>query len=1022
MSGTKRPRPQVNGDDGQATYSSSTSSKAPKHLHTESNGDDSGGDESSLPSIETSDDEEQWAQSFVNTVEAEGVENIQHPKHPHYHDDDDDDDNDKQEQGNDKDAMEKKLEEWENQPRRGGREWQSADGAAASGLPIKQSNTGKIIHPSEQGATGHPREMLHFQQQQQQKAAGGDGAVEGGQQQEQPDKTEEEEEEERQRQQEERKRQNIRKSKQARIENIIQNLKLDYLSETQLVKRREKRKREIAKLAEKILEKPESNICTNAPSSVGAGKAVASTLRRCNRMLDLHEICYDGDLIVRKLAILSELRVVKDILPGYRIQLPQAQENVQLKKEVKRLREFERDLLVSFERYLDFLEATLKAYDQADALANAPPLDDKKIEALKSGEWDQFEEETPHSIDSLMKKKAHQRRAAKGYLGELQQFRGTNRQIQSLGVTAIRALCELLEAAYHFNYRERLVAIIVSRANHKSEELARPCISCINTICEEDVSCAACVDIVKQVRELVKSVGVNVRRELIECLCNLPLKTLQRDSKIQQAEKKKIKAALAKKTKKEDAKDIMSSLKAADAEDRDERIKNQTECLKQVMVIYLKLLRSENNAHVLSPILDGIGKFSALIDVQVAEDVVLHLKDLVERDCECETAEDDLLAASLGSEVATEWYQGTGRSTGQPKDQVSGDADKVLSQKKVSKILDGSLGLPIDASIKLVETAFHITGGSGRILNSDESIFANYLYRILLRLVAPLPSSLSAGANGEFYIRAITSALIKRKDIEISRVAAFVKRLCLVASHVPAHVSLAFLSLARELLSAYPGAQATLSSEAEKVGSGNYDLDGLDMTQTSANGLAATLWELAALGRHFNPAVRAFAIGTANGNSPSLGMGPTKLLQSFDFTQSCTFNPSIPSASPHPLDKKCSSEWKHECRSVNGNDSHSQEEEKDQLLDPLSHDVDLTEKASGSVEVAAVNGNAAYVFATSSKNGNMQRLRGEVNDVSTGILREWMNNQVLPRENAASDESLQSVVRWANDVIASKYD
>ena len=55
---------------------------------------------------------------------------------------------------------------------------------------------------------------------------------------------------------------------------------------------------------------------------------------------------HDPDAEVRNLAMLSELAVFRDILPGYRIRLPTAAERAQkTTKEVRKIREYEAALM-----------------------------------------------------------------------------------------------------------------------------------------------------------------------------------------------------------------------------------------------------------------------------------------------------------------------------------------------------------------------------------------------------------------------------------------------------------------------------------------------------------------------------------------------------------------------------------------------------------------------------------------------------------------------------------------------------
>jgi hypothetical protein len=68
---------------------------------------------------------------------------------------------------------------------------------------------------------------------------------------------------------------------------------------------------------------------------------------------------------IRGLALLSQLAVYKDLIPGYRIrQLTAAEESEKVRDEVRRLREGEKMLVRSYKGYLKMLENEIKrAYD-----------------------------------------------------------------------------------------------------------------------------------------------------------------------------------------------------------------------------------------------------------------------------------------------------------------------------------------------------------------------------------------------------------------------------------------------------------------------------------------------------------------------------------------------------------------------------------------------------------------------------------------------------------------------------------
>ena len=68
-----------------------------------------------------------------------------------------------------------------------------------------------------------------------------------------------------------------------------------------------------------------------------------------------------NDVIIRKLTILSQLAVFKDVIPGYRIRpLTDAEKSEKVGQQVARTREWEQGLVVVYKSYLRALEAEVK--------------------------------------------------------------------------------------------------------------------------------------------------------------------------------------------------------------------------------------------------------------------------------------------------------------------------------------------------------------------------------------------------------------------------------------------------------------------------------------------------------------------------------------------------------------------------------------------------------------------------------------------------------------------------------------
>ena len=68
-----------------------------------------------------------------------------------------------------------------------------------------------------------------------------------------------------------------------------------------------------------------------------------------------------NDIVIRKLAILSQLAVFKDIIPGYRIRsLTDKEKSEKVSQMVARTRDWEQGLVLIYQSYLRSLEVELK--------------------------------------------------------------------------------------------------------------------------------------------------------------------------------------------------------------------------------------------------------------------------------------------------------------------------------------------------------------------------------------------------------------------------------------------------------------------------------------------------------------------------------------------------------------------------------------------------------------------------------------------------------------------------------------
>lgn len=203
------------------------------------------------------------------------------------------------------------------------------------------------------------------------------------------------------------------------------------------------KKEELAQIATQIQEDPDENI---------------------NKLKALRKIAADSNPTVKKLALLTQLAVYKDIIPGYRIRpLTEKEEAVKVSKDVKKLREFEKTLLHNYELYLK-------------------------------------------ELDILLKRKSAQ-------------------SDPSMITVAVKCLCELLTTKTHFNFRLNLMMSIVTRMSTVQwNEDADLCSKAIINVFEEDETGRVSLDAVTMITRMIKSKNYQVHENVINTFLHLRLK------------------------------------------------------------------------------------------------------------------------------------------------------------------------------------------------------------------------------------------------------------------------------------------------------------------------------------------------------------------------------------------------------------------------------------------------------------------------------------------------------------------
>ena len=189
-----------------------------------------------------------------------------------------------------------------------------------------------------------------------------------------------------------------------------------------------------------------------------------------HKLADLLRYLKDPDPRMQEVAMLSCLLVFKDIAPSYRIRSREEYDkDVMLKKETKKLRDYELALLASYQSYLKYL-ATMVATGLGSSKRDKP-------------------------------------------------LRGENDELipaWELGLSALRCQCELTRFLLHFNLRTSLLESIVTRATQPLESISAICCQTLKDIFTADTDGEVSFEVV----------GI-MGKKLMSCKYNVPVAFLQ---------------------------------------------------------------------------------------------------------------------------------------------------------------------------------------------------------------------------------------------------------------------------------------------------------------------------------------------------------------------------------------------------------------------------------------------------------------------------------------------------------------
>ncbi|KAF8503350.1 nucleolar complex-associated protein-domain-containing protein [Russula emetica] len=523
-----------------------------------------------------------------------------------------------------------------------------------------------------------------------------------------------------------------------------------------------------------------------------------------------------NDPYIRKLTMLSQLAVFKDIIPGYRIRELTVKEKAEkVSQMVARTREWEQGLTVN-----------LRLVSRSLLISNF---------AARSG----FE-----------------------------------------GVALQCLCTLLVEVTHFNFRTNIMSAVVGRLSKKSWDEASNLCMNSVISVFRADQTGVPSLEVVRLLNRMVKERRFNVHPNVLTCLLHLRLKTelgvRASEAKVEREEVKREKVKQGKKSKGQGAvsthiskrarkalkerKEIEKEMKEAEAGvDKEERTSNQSETLKLLFVLYFRILKNPAPTPLLPAALQGISKYAHLVSVDFFRDLMRVLKDLVTRVPHPAGSRD----VDDGKDSALQLEQSRA-----PTDRAENARHQLSCILTAYELLSGQgEALNIDLS-DFTDPVICPHSVAKLRLSARNRCARRRLPIVLVAEKAPrrLPRQSPRGATAATTASANMGSSDGNDDSIIGvppwRAAAFAKRLLTAALHWPGSVALRALEFVAKLVAREPRLEALLSTEDCTV-DGVYRPD-VEDPQLS-NPFATSAYELYLLQTaHVDVRVRGAAIKLAN--------------------------------------------------------------------------------------------------------------------------------------------------------------
>ncbi|KYK55827.1 hypothetical protein DCS_07791 [Drechmeria coniospora] len=528
---------------------------------------------------------------------------------------------------------------------------------------------------------------------------------------------------------------------------------------------------ELAKLAMAVNEDPEANVAS-LKAMAEFGKSKVAT--------------------IRMLALMTQMTVYKDIIPGYRIR-PQSEEpkNEKISKEVRQLRQFEQALVSGYRGYIK--ELALCAKSETTRMRNG----------------------------------------------------------KSLSNIAVTCACALMTSVPHFNYRSDLLKILVGKLSRRRvDEDSAECLKALETLFCDDEEGRPTLEAVSLLAKMMRARDFEVDESVVNLFLRLRLLTefvgkasqdrVERPSenapKPQKREFRNKRERKAMKAQKALEKDMAQADALVSHEERD---RMQSDTLKLVFATYFRILK-QRSPHLMGAVLEGLAKYAHLINQDFFGDLLEALKDLIrhsDEDAEADPAEageeeedeDGLPSRNLTREgllcTVTAFALLAGQDAHNSRNELHLDLSYFTTH--------------LFKSILLLATAADLENTTLTPSSSSSTSKINVQTTTVL-LLRSLTGVLLPAFNA--------------RQVPPLRLAAFCKQLMTTTLHLPEKSAQAVLVLLGDVAHAHAKKVSSLWHTEERKGDGNFNP--LSDSVEGSNPFASTVWEGELLRKHFSPKVR----------------------------------------------------------------------------------------------------------------------------------------------------------------------